>query len=523
MGQAAVTDMPETVDKLALDSKQELTVDPRTVGLGSVDEMEIKYVVQKESYLTQFNWDVADSADTILWNARVHPALCQLGVGASSGTQFVTHTPMSHISQLFKYWTGDIVFRFTVVCSDYHKGRIRITADPNYLNLTGGQQFNNVYSRVIDISKERDFEIRVTWMQRTAWRNVDSALTSTEFGVTPFATSSTHANGVLSVQVLNELTTPNSAVAHDAHLLVFVRAADNLTFSNPVGDADALQNSSVFADPTALALQSAPGAVMDCENNPNPEQGEELTTDEVGDGEVPQDMTVVYAGEEVTSLRQLLRRYWTHGGESANTGASGVRRKVSWLRDNFPEFRGYSGPNSYHSTSTLIAYNYFRVTLLNYLAPAYVAYRGGIRYKYLFDCPTNSSVGEVSRNHNVTGSRVTDLLLLSSTNPDASAAAGANNLPQCGSGAAITAVSGNPTLEVELPFYSKYRFALSRNFDNNRRLDDDSNRMGHIVSAVCANNSWASHQRYSSVGEDFSFFMYLNAPTFYLYSNPTSA
>ena len=75
LGNMANTNVPDTSQKLTLDAKQELTVDPRVMGLGSTDEMTIKSIAQRESFLTQFGWAVSDSAETLLWNSEVSPVL----------------------------------------------------------------------------------------------------------------------------------------------------------------------------------------------------------------------------------------------------------------------------------------------------------------------------------------------------------------------------------------------------------------------------------------------------------------
>eukprot|EP01084_Bolivina_argentea_P235709 396542_1 len=73
IGNMANTNVPDTSNKLTLDVKQELTVDPRVMGLGSADEMTIKSIAQRESYLTTFAWNVADSSESLLWNTEVSP------------------------------------------------------------------------------------------------------------------------------------------------------------------------------------------------------------------------------------------------------------------------------------------------------------------------------------------------------------------------------------------------------------------------------------------------------------------
>ena len=526
-GQLAVTDMPEVVEKLALDSKQELCVDSRTVGLDGEDHMELSTIVQKEAYITQFNWDVVDAADTVLWNVRVSPAMAITGT-ATSGTEYKALTPMCHVAHLFRNWSGDIIYRFSVVCSEYHKGRLRVTVDPNYLDLTGGQHFNNVYSRIIDIAKERDFELRVTWLQGQAYLRTRTN-PGNQWSETAYSSSLSSANGVLTVQVLNELTTPNSTAAHDAYVLVSTRGGENLHFFDPMESR--LSDISVFPEPVAelapepeLTFQSLEVEPEECADTPDPTLVE-LTQDVIGQGDVPEEISYVYAGESVLSFRQLLRRYWFHGSESYDTASatSIVRRQITWLRANFPEFRGYSGAYSLQETATGEKFNYTKMTLLNYLAPAYLGYRGGIRHKYSFDNPDHLGIGAVTRS---TDSRVGNLpeaddgagVVTGNVNDTARRAVA--NMPKGANGTAVTLQSGNPALETELPFYSQYRYALSRVYSNEGETLTGTDSMSHTIAVTAPRDAWASYTRAVSVGEDFTFFWYLHAPIFYSYSDP---
>jgi hypothetical protein len=233
MTSLANTDTDETVTKLSLDSKQELTVDPRTVGINPRDEMSMDFIVKKESYLTQYIWDVADAPAHLLWNAHVTPGLrnvddtVALPVNTIIGT-----TPMCHIGNLFQYWTGDIIFRFSIVASAYHKGRLRVTVDPNHRN-SAAEDWNRVYSRVIDISEERDFEVCVDWMQRQAFLpSLAANHASADHGVLRLTSNLPQGNGVISIEVLNELTTPNDA-STDITIMTYVRGGDNLRFMGP--------------------------------------------------------------------------------------------------------------------------------------------------------------------------------------------------------------------------------------------------------------------------------------------------
>lgn len=372
-----------------------------------------------------------------------------------------------------------------------------------------------LYSRVVDLAKERDFEIRVSWMQSRAYADVldisVSGGTSSAFGVAPIAVSDITANGVISVQVLNELTTPNSTAVANAYVLAFVRGAENLHFQCP--DTEKIEDVSFFT------FQSGE---MDCANNPDPAMADH-TQDVVGQSDVPDMTPLVYAGERIVSLRQLLRRYWFHS-TSTNFDSTTSVSIVRAVRNNFPEYRGYdsSGLNLAAGGGLLIPYTYCKTTLLNYVTPAYIGQRGGIRYKYAAyrDSGTPGSLTVGRSQTNLTSATRDQVIALTGTEINSTLSKLATNDQDIGYGGYATPVSSNPTAEVELPFYSPFRFAFARHVRARGVTEDGTNLMSHTIDNRVDSGTVSYVDRYISIGEDFTLFFYLNAPVVTFYPNP---
>jgi hypothetical protein len=515
----AVTDNDETIDKLTLDSKQELSVDPRVCGLLPVDEMSLAHVLPKESYLTQLDWSVSDPTDHLLFNAHVSPTLCNVDTSvATPVVPMIGHTPMSHASQLFEYWTGSITFRFSIVASAYHKGRLRITVDPFY-KVAGVTNWNHVYSRIVDISEERDFEICVSWLQNEAFKPVHAMRGINQgYGSLQYTAVDSTSNGVISVEVLNGLTTPNDA-STEISILTYVKGGDDLTYFGP---KDQLRDiKSVHGDFQSGFFQSG------FEASPNGIPGTQMCVGEDGQREISDHTFDVYAGEKAVSFRQLLRRYWFYRNFLVpQSGASTSWRKYIFHNPIFPGYHGY-GAAAYDATDTLSGYNYVGSTLLNYLAPAYVCRRGSIRYKFL-NAPNSHNAGtrtmSVVRNTDSIGDYA-ETRSYSGSSQDATAMLGVE-LDHSGEGLSITVPFAQPSLEVELPYYSNTRFSLARNTDTKGNAFDNSDVQNYTLS--CSKPGYSTSEdddivnSYVSTGEDFMLGMYLHAPAVYVYTDPSS-
>jgi hypothetical protein len=228
-GNMTNTDAADAVQKLTLDSKQEITVDSRTVGLDGADQMTLESIFTRESYLTQFPWATTDLSEAILWNSRVSPVLFR-----TDGNE-IHPTPMAMIAEMFDGWQGTIKFRFQIVKSAFHKGKLLFRWDPR--SHGAAVEYNTVYSRIVDIAEEEDFEIEIGWGQKNAFLGLPemSTTTNTRFNTTRLATSDNERhNGILEVNVLNTLVSPG--LDSDLQINVFVSACPDLKFGSPNGE-----------------------------------------------------------------------------------------------------------------------------------------------------------------------------------------------------------------------------------------------------------------------------------------------
>ena len=166
MGNMANSDAAEPLVKLSLDSKNELSVDTRTMGLGGEDELMVNSIAKRWSYFRQFDWPETATTDSMLTSMVVSPLFARLVTAAP--VQEIHSTALTFAATPFEAWQGSIKFRFNVVCSEYHRGRLRIVYNPA-TSPAGAIPFNQTYSTVVDISENRDFEYEVKWADIRAW------------------------------------------------------------------------------------------------------------------------------------------------------------------------------------------------------------------------------------------------------------------------------------------------------------------------------------------------------------------
>lgn len=494
----ANTNRGDTCTKLTFDSKQEISVDPAIVGVDVEDELSIKHIAGVQSYITQFPFTVAAPIGQLLWNASVSP------VHPSFDSGF-TYNPASTFAVTpFKNWRGSIRYRFQIVASSFHKGRLLITYDPNYsLN----QKTSTQYSRIIDLSNERDFTIEVCWGQQTSFLPVGS-LALSNYSTTAIATAPAATNGTISVFVLNSLTTPSSAVNNDISVNVFMSAGDDFEVAVPLdtfvpysylppvgvtpqaGDVDGSGPSDDTPEenaPITLDVKECVGAIIDSSDH---------TLD-------------VFFGESIQSFRQLLKRYMLH----SVIPLFGVAKSLTNVNDyDFPVYRGF-GNDARHVVTGPVNANIVNTTLLNYITPAFVAMRGSMRSKYLmYGNGTSPSSLTVSRNNTPVVYSV-GTIVPTLTNAATFSSTFLNPFPPGFQGSDITQSSINPAIEVEMPYYNFKRFTAARNFG---RVTTANDILMHTVTVGLGVTTGESPylMRYVSVGEDFSLTMFQGQPPF---------
>ncbi len=517
----ATTETGFPVHKLTTDAKNELSVTPEALGLPSEDELSLSSLNGRESYITQFIWNTTDGADTLLFNSRVTPRMFYLA--SETTNALVDQTPMCFASAPFQYWRGDIIFRFQVVRSEYHRGRLRISFDPsgNATNnlLNTAENSNVVYTEIIDIAETDNVEFRVPYQQALAYLE----LRQTQFYQTthiPWQDASfqsaqvgKYCNGYITVRVLNELSAPVASAP--VSVMVFVKGADNLEYANP---RDIPPYTSVFQ---AQSLEQDEGRIaVNMTKSKTSEQPERSR---------------VYMGERILSMRPLLRRMQYVGPFNITTVPDTTSvGTMEYYFHKIPPYWGFD-LNGENLAVKLVgsgntAMNYANTTLLNWLLPAFLLYRGSVNWSFNLD-----GAGVLSANCGV--SRYLQ-------GPQQNAMTGhsvgqsANGLsyvvtkfiPTGTGGMTVTNQTTQSGLNISLPNYTNYKFqstvptAATKPATTGAQYDGSSTDVGvfwttnrKTLPAYCVLN------RFAAIGTDFNMHYFINVPTLYYYATvPTS-
>lgn len=561
VGNLANTSIEEAVHKLTCDPKQGLTIDPRTVGIDIPgDELNVQQFTRRFSIVNAFNWGPAVANSSRLAIIQVNPALAYAAnTGGAVGRQM---TPLHMVQNVFSYWRGSLKFRFIVNASKFHRGRLAIVYKPdgNGPASMTDQISGEAFTRIIDISETRDFEIDIGWFQARQYLQTDRTITNaTNFYYSPNNLTGTSgtvsapsydssiSNGTLNIYIVNELTNLNegNASAGNINITWGVSACDDISFAQPnyqyVKEASLTPRatvnflraqSGVWAESAAVAPDKQTDQAAGCMPTVIAAIGPKVDTPA---------QNLINFGENFDSLRALFKRYVFYGhymNPSPPTG--GESHAFMWqLRNpNFPipyganNLWGLYQNRAVAGTPSSNLFTPFITPPFVMFANCFQARRGGLRHKYVLSdlatpnggptpqmLTTSRSVDEVSPAHQNflvdmesssedTISRVQGFLRLTSLSQESFG------------GVAATHGSQNPTLEIEYPFYRDVRY------DTWYRSKDRAYEDGHVVEAILPQQASLSGGEYLlsqfvATGEDYSLNWFVNCPILWQQTFPT--
>lgn len=363
-------------DKLTVSKDANIKASPAFYNITDIDEMNIKYLCKKECIYRVLDLPLSTPINNRILAIKCRPT--QYVTGVSSDGIKIFSTPMTYIGNLFKYWRGNVIYKFEFVKTKYHKGRIRMTYDPILGSVPSGVDDANVrVTEIIDLELTDSFEFEVPFVSSFAWLRIPGLMSTMEnFTTTTVGDYNPDQGfevGTLQLSLETVITAPG--VSDPLCILVSCRGADNIEFAQPVQ----------LPEQIVLRGQSSVTPVgfrAEDESQVESQMGDvdlgAIVSESEEDG---------YMGESVTSLYQLCTRmnYFRNFCASVNI----VADKMTIIQMNqsvVPWFRGWYNSGDYNPGSTFKMFvtpyyiEYVKLIPMTYLMPCFVGQRGGITW-----------------------------------------------------------------------------------------------------------------------------------------------
>lgn len=356
--------MPALVDdtsyKLALDPKQELSVDPSIVAGTNTDDMALAAIWSRPSLIYNFTWSPTQAANTVLMNMPVTPGL----VFPIAALKYA-FTPLFFASAMFERWTGGLVFTFDVVASRFHTGRVRVSFIPNADAIVDDLTYatSNV---IIDLAASRTVRMRVPYNATQPWKNVSLR----ESNTVAIAGDMVNCSGVLVMDVIDALSSNLSSDI--AYINVSVAGDEDFAVQAPTTRL-ATRWCWTNAACVGFCATGAAGMTRDpCD-----------ITDVAlfGPANVPREVSSVFFGQAVTSIRAMIKTYNPYIMSKVTNNSTIYSSLLLFAHPTRPLMG-----NTVTAQATITdTYNYW--TFYSWYAQGFLGVRGGTRWKVDFVRP----------------------------------------------------------------------------------------------------------------------------------------
>lgn len=486
-------------DRSSVDPKNEVTIDPRTVGLDGKDELDIAYIAGRESYLGNAILSSTDSVDTLTLVSRVTPAL----IYQYSSSTPIQYTPCGYLGEMFDYWRGDIIFRFKFICTRFHKGRVRITFDPTGNISTTVPDYTTVFNEVVDIGAEQDIEVRVPYMQATTYLHTSNQTGNYNFSGSSLTPSSS-CNGLITMRVVNPLSGPvaNTAIP----VMVFVRAADNIEYAGP------------FIGPRGISNTLSPYTLQSDEVT----YGISPTQVLAGVATVTSDpqRNKIHFGERLVSLRPLIHRLMYQYTLKSTILSTDVISINSFYSSRRLKYSGFD-PNGILAANKVLGvgvapYNFQKMNIHQLVSLMFVGQRGSMNWSFNLESsvtnPTsNLTVKRYPSNIGASSYTVKDTATVLSQNQTAQVYNSYFYEPT--SGMALTDQRHQPGIVMNFPYYSQYNFQFVSPENATIGAPSDGTDVDNILCQVFTQKVATSDydirlNTYAACGHDYNFFFF---------------
>lgn len=305
---------------LALNADNKVALLPGFAG-SNTDELSLTYLLQTLQYYDTQTISTTNDVGTEIAEYSVTPFKYDQDLTFTSQS-YVTGSPTHtfgqpnlqwYIGSNFKYWRGDVIMHLALVKTDYHSLRLKIVYDPMATPQVGVSYDASeyCYSVVVDFRDKTDVYIRLPFISATPWKNIPPA---TYNGFMPAPSYQQEGlstySGLVGVFVDNILQASSAVVSQQIEMIVEFCGASNMDLGFPLGG----QNWVPF-NTTTVAIQAEAQSMFAADGILKTRTNMQENTLDIKNitGMAPRplsdDITVYTTGEEIYSLRMLMKRF----------------------------------------------------------------------------------------------------------------------------------------------------------------------------------------------------------------------
>lgn len=297
------------------------------------DEMDFSYIKSKYAWFETKGWPTSALPGDVIHNINVSPLTGSRNISTAFANTF-SFAPVAFLANQFYWWRGSLKFRFKIVKTEYHSGRLQFAYYPTDENsYTGGEAYVNRV--IVDVREHSEVELIVPYMSRFPW-------------LTP-----SDISGILRVSVIDQLVAPSS-VSNFVNILMEISGGPDFEVAAP----RTFDYTPVYFTPQGFAADKTESTIISTTIGNSEVRGDELA------------MSSLTIGDKVSSGRAILKRFTPLHRMDVNTGTLNSEL-ISVVPDAV----------LFHNNSAYLAANLFHADMLSIWASCYTFMSGGIRIR----------------------------------------------------------------------------------------------------------------------------------------------
>lgn len=358
------TDGPDNSFPMALSYKNELA--PMTgISPTDLDEMDFSFLCTIPTFNRIVKWETNTThpVGTLLDSWRVSPYGLGINTTTVNGALLNHYAPYQFVASRFKFWRGTMVYKFKIVKTEFHSGRISFSFSPLCFSQLAGavQSFADlpyIHRQIIDLRIDNEIILKVPFVSDIPWRVVA-------------APTNNDATGFFALHVIDPLIAPDT-VNQSVSIIVEACMGPDAEFAVP---DEVLFNTPFYgAAPQMGAFDSIANVEPNACNQVNDTVGAMSTID---DSLINASLCI---GEKITSFRKFMRRPTPFIFRSGTTSGSAIA-VIPYM------VTGLSQNGVANSEPAVLCDFYGTISSF------YLYSRGSVRLKYVNANPLQSSVG----------------------------------------------------------------------------------------------------------------------------------
>jgi hypothetical protein len=287
----ASTDGPDNSVPLALSYKNELG-SLQGFSPTDLDEMDFSFLCTIPTWDRTIPWNVGTAAGTALASFGVGPRGTADNTVVVNALSLYSVPPYRYVASHFKFWRGTMVYKFKIVKTEFHSGRLSFSFTPETtsqapLFTPTAANLPYIHREIVDIRLDNEVTFKVPFVSDTPWKPVQ------------FVNDEVHLTGIFSIHIVDPLVAPDT-VPQTVSIILEISMGPDVEFAVPYGVSARMPYYGAAPQMSSINASS----------KPEPNVCNEITTD-IGASSSIDDQhnsALLCIGEKITNFRRFIRR-----------------------------------------------------------------------------------------------------------------------------------------------------------------------------------------------------------------------